>query len=268
MKKDNQPILIIDSGLGGINISNQLHCLLPQETIINLADTKHVPYSNKQPRDILNYVNHFIKAIKHYQPKLIVLACNTIDALAGDKIASTFPNIPVMRIIDITSKKVASRSVNKTIGVFATPHTIDSQSYALSVGLYLDNSTIYGISCDELAGLIEQQDFKNPELKAEIAAASELSCDTIVLGCTHFTLVDHMFKKQYPQAIVVDSSKCLIDACINKVKLLNLDYNLEEKGSFKVIVNDIDSDKMAIIKKITNEDNLDVVLGNEDFISE
>ena len=75
-------------------------------------------------------------------------------------------------------------------------------------------------------------------------------------------------KKQYPQAVVVDSSKCLIDACINKVKLLNLDYNLEEKGSFKVIVNDIDSDKLAIIKKITNEDNLDVVLGNEDFISE
>lgn len=267
MKKDNQPILIIDSGLGGINIATKLHELCPQEDVICLADLLHVPYSEQNIKTINHSINHFIKAINYYQPKMVIIACNTLDALGGDKIDASCPQTTLMRIINTCAKTVKAVCVNKEIAVFATPHTIEAQAYALAIGLYVDQANIYGISCEHLAGLIEAQDFKNPEMKDEIQLASELGCDTIVLGCTHYSLVKHMFQKAYPQASIVDSSDCVLQASINKLKILNLDYTLPKTGDFKVIVNHLCNEQLAIIKNITTDDVM-IVSANEDFICE
>lgn len=246
-----KPIVVLDSGIGGINIAKVLSKKLDQENIIALSDIAYMPYGDLNQRELISRVNYLLKIIDGLDPKAIVIGCNTIDSVCGDKIIASFPTIPVYRIIKESARIASSMTHNKNIAVFATPLTIENQDYVKYLSLYTQDTNIYGIMCDELAKLIENQDFSNPNLDVEIKMAQELDCDTIILGCTHYSLVMNKFKKFYPQATIIDSALCLVDLVAKKIPILNLDKNYKTyKGSLTILTTSASVPTLNTIDKI------------------
>lgn len=255
--KKNQPIVIIDSGIGGINIAKQLSMKLENEHIIAISDNLYMPYGLLTRREIIRRINYLLKTIRTLDPKAIVIGCNTIDAICGEKLVSEFPGISVFRVIKESAKVAAKTTKNNNIAVFATPATTDSQIYMQMLALYKNNLNVYGICCDELASLIEAEDFKNKTIDEEVKLATDLDCDTLILGCTHYNLIINKFAKYYPNAAIIDSADQLCNLVCEKMPILNakLQYQLI-KPQFEVYLTKVDKQVKTHLEKM---------LGNIDY---
>ena len=92
------PIGIFDSGLGGITVLRALYRQLPQESIIYFADTARLPYGNRTPEELIQYVREIITWMEAQGVKMVVMACNSSSAVALDAVRSEFKT-PVLGLI-------------------------------------------------------------------------------------------------------------------------------------------------------------------------
>src|SRR5580658_8641297 len=98
--KQNDPIAVLDSGLGGLTVLNALRRTLPAEDLLYFGDTAHLPYGNKSPAAVTRFVREIIQFLLPHNPKHVVIACNTATALALPTIAREFPELSITGVID------------------------------------------------------------------------------------------------------------------------------------------------------------------------
>ena len=258
MDKLNNPIIVIDSGIGAVNIAQKLHEKLKNENIISISDTLYMPYGNLDLRKIKNRINKLIKYIEdNYNPKLIVIGCNTIDSICGDLLVNAFGN-KVISIIKSASQDAINVSKTKNIGLFGTINTIESQKYMYQLIQLGNNINLLGVGCDNLAQLIEKKDFKNKLIDEEISVLQNEKIDTIILGCTHYSLIINKFKKYYEKQHIIDSSEAIVEQTIKKVNKIN-DYKTSHKeGSLKIFATKLTEEFLNNSHKITNNQEIEI----------
>ncbi len=230
----DRPIVVIDSGIGGLGVAKKLAELKPVENIIFFADYEFMPLGNKNEKIISRRIVKIIAKIKKLEPKAVILACNTLDALAGDKLEAQLGNIPFYRTIDSTAREAVKVSRSKEIGLLATTNTIESQRYIYSMLSTNPTTHLIGVECPNLAYAIETGNELKKICSEEIAPLSEFNVDTIILGCTHYSAVIPMIKKQYPNVNIVDSSEILLNSFIKELEN-KLQFNVANKPLFRVI---------------------------------
>ena len=98
---DNRPVGLLDSGVGGLTIWRATKSLLPQESLIFLADSGHVPYGEKEPAEIRDLTSRIVRFLQRYDVKLIVVACNTATVHALDHLRETFPEIEFVGVVPV-----------------------------------------------------------------------------------------------------------------------------------------------------------------------
>lgn len=209
----DRPIVLVDSGEGGLNVLDKLSQKFPIENFVYFCDNDFLPYGTKDPRLLKRRVSKIIKKLKILKPKALVVACNTLDAVAGEQFQASFPGIPVYRVIDITAKKALDVSKKKNIAVLATKNTVESQKYALS--MLTKNLNLYAVECLNLATAIENNEDVEEVLDREIQPLEGVEFDTLILGCTHYYVVKPMIEKKWKTIEVVDSSEILIQSVVN-----------------------------------------------------
>ncbi len=96
---DSRPIGIFDSGIGGTTVFKEIRKLLSNENIIYFGDTARVPYGSKTEEEIIRFSLDALKFFIEKDVKLLVLACNTVTAIASDEILSRV-NFPVVGVIE------------------------------------------------------------------------------------------------------------------------------------------------------------------------
>ena len=209
---DRQPIVFLDSGIGGIPYCTNFLLRNPDETIIYLADRLNFPYGVKARHEIerilLNLVEHIIEKAA---PKLLVIACNTAAISALDILRKTFSSLPFVGTVPAV-KSAVNASKTKNIAVLGTGRTVDD-AYIAELACRCDpDVTIHGIAADELVEFVEKQlDIAAPEEKIDIVRgylerARSLSADALVLGCTHFLYLAAEFRSAAaPDIQVFDS---------------------------------------------------------------
>ncbi len=218
----------MDSGVGGISVLKHIHALLPFEDLIYFADSKHAPYGNKTPAEIIARCMEIADFLLQKDVKALVVACNTATAAAIDELRETF-NIPIIGM-EPAVKPAAEASKNGVIGVLATVGTLKSAQFAALLESYGRNVKVVTQACVGLVECIERGELDTPETKALIrqytAPLLAEGADTIVLGCTHYPFV-----KQVIQEIVGQDSNqkhiTLIDTGAAVAKQLK--RQLEEK---------------------------------------
>jgi len=213
-KVNNAPIGVFDSGIGGLTVLDNLIDTFPGEKFIYVADTKRCPYGEKTSRELEQIVAGVIKYFESLEVKMIVIACNTATANSY-KIKS---NIPIIRIIEPTAKRALEVYKNK-IAVLATDNTILSGSY----NKYLGDKMI-GVKASPFVRIIEagsEMQSDSQQIIRDILNPIIGKVDTVILGCTHFGLIEPIIKDIMGNVQIVDSSKSLA----NDVKL-----NLETLG--------------------------------------
>lgn len=206
------PIGVFDSGVGGLTVLNALQKQLPQESFLYLGDTARLPYGTKSSETVIRYARQAIQLLIKRGVKLIVLACNTVSALALEVLQQEFPDIPILGVIKPGALAACEASSNGHIAVIATEATVNAGSYQEAIKKLCPDATVITQSCNLFVALAEEGWLEGLIVEA---VAERYLCplllqhpDCLVLGCTHFPVLIKAIQKVAGDEIsIVDSAK-------------------------------------------------------------
>ena len=190
--KQDAPIGVFDSGVGGLTVVKEIMSALPAESIVYYGDTARVPYGNKSAETITAYSRQIAKFLMTQGVKAIVVACNTISALALETIKAEF-NVPLIGVVKPGAKMAAQATENRRIGIIATEGTISSGIYETFLKATNPEVEVFGKACPLFVHLAEEGWLEDEVTKQVaqryLAELKEKQVDTLVLGCTHYPLL-------------------------------------------------------------------------------
>jgi glutamate racemase len=209
----SNPIGVFDSGVGGLTVVRALMERLPFENITYFGDTARVPYGVKSVETISGYAAQITEFLLKQNVKLLVVACNTIAAVAGQAVRDLSP-VPVLDVIDAGARRAAAETQSGHVGVIGTPATINSNAYARAIHHYNPQVRIYSQACPLFVPLVEEGWLDHPvtRLTAQeyLKPVQAEHIDTLVLGCTHYPLLKPLFEQLLGPAIrLVDSAEAM-----------------------------------------------------------
>ena len=193
---DSRPILIFDSGVGGLSVLAEIRRLLPGAPIVYAADSAGFPYGTRSAAEIAVRVPALLgRLAERYAPSLIVIACNTASTIALDAVRAAL-DLPIVGTVPAI-KPAAALSKTRAIGVLGTDATIVQPYVDRLAAEFAADCTIVRHGSAELVELTEARLRGEPTDPAAFARilGGLLSrpggdrVDTIVLACTHFPLV-------------------------------------------------------------------------------
>ncbi len=213
--------VFLDSGTGGIPYLTLLKQLAPQANCVYVADTKNFPYGQKEHNQIVQCVTEVVeKIVKKFEPKVIVIACNTISVNALGILREIFPDVFFVGTVPAI-KLAASVTKNKCIGLLATNSTINNP-YNLELKEHFAKDCKLVLRADpDLISFVEHKSFtasKEERLKAIMPAVDffrKEGADTIILGCTHFlNLKEDFIEACGSDIMVVDSMQGVVNRAL------------------------------------------------------
>lgn len=192
---DERAIGVLDSGIGGLTSAKVLEEILPREDIIYFGDSRRMPYGGHTREEICEMSLQGAAFLDSFNVKAILLACGTISSNAVDTLRANFKT-PFIGVVDAACSAAAKYTKTKKIGVIATPATIASGVYERGLGALDGEIRVLTHACPGFACMVEQGHFRVGDSVAESEVARELSCfpssgiDTLLLGCTHYPLLE------------------------------------------------------------------------------
>ncbi len=214
---------IFDSGHGGLTIVRALVERFPHIPFVYLGDHAHVPYGDRTSDEIVSLTRHGVDALFRHGCKLVLLGCNTATCVAARTLqqhwlpVSGWQGHNVLGIVAptveaatqtpwaVTEPQYPQKYNTDTVAVFGTTRTIASHAYPEEIRKRCPKVTVVQQTCSELAGAIERA---APE--AELDALVERGVAALlaqtggspphraILGCTHYPLVEHLFRRHLP----------------------------------------------------------------------
>lgn len=216
----NLPIGVFDSGVGGLTVVRALMERLPFENIIYFGDTARVPYGIKSVDIIEQFTAEITDFLLARGVKLLIIACNTMAAVAQEIVKTQADKfgVPVIDVIAAGADAAAHLSRSGHIGVIGTPTTINSNAYAQRIHAASPHARVYSQACPLFVPLVEEgwldhqvtrltaQEYLRPVLAENI--------DTLVLGCTHYPLLKPLLLEitDNQQITLVDSALTVAEA--------------------------------------------------------
>lgn len=215
MPPSTSPIVVLDSGLGGLTVARALRAALPLEDIVYFGDTARLPYGSKAPATIQTFVRQIIAYLRPLNPKHVVIACNTATALALPAIRANFPELSVSGVIEPGAKAAVVAAGAKpvpTIGILATEATVRSRAYPNAVHRRRQHARVIQQPAPLLVPIIEEgRALDDPlvrlALKQYLQPMVNHRMDVLVLGCTHYPVLAPLIERMLGQTIrVIDSA--------------------------------------------------------------
>jgi glutamate racemase len=227
----SSPIIVLDSGLGGLTVVGALRKVLPGEDIVYFGDTARLPYGSKTAATVTGFVQQIIAYLRPHDPKHVVIACNTATALSLPAVRAAFPGLTISGVIEPGAKAATAAAGTKqvpTIAILATEATIRSKAYERAVHRRRLHARMLLRPAPLLVPIIEEgrgpadplvklalQQYLEPLLKHHM--------DVLVLGCTHYPVYKELISKIVGKAVkVIDSGEQCADDVARRLKAAGL----------------------------------------------
>ena len=202
----------LDSGTGGIPYMLSLKEKVPNATCVYLGDTAHFPYGQKTQKEVTDAASEAVGLIqKKWSPKTLIVACNTISVTALDGLRARFPSLPIVGTVPAI-KLAAKVTKNKRVGLLATNATVNHPYSQKLIEDFASDCAVFKRGDPDLIEFIEKKLFtaSREERMAAVRPAVDYfaanDCDTIILGCTHFThIADDIHAAAGDKVRVIDS---------------------------------------------------------------
>lgn len=191
---DNRPIGVFDSGVGGLTTVRRMHEIMPNENIIFFGDTGRVPYGTRSAETITRYTRQDAAFLRTFDIKAIVVACNTVSAVALETVAAEM-DVPMIGVVWPACRKALAVTKTGRIGVIGTPATVRSGVYERFLHRARPDLEIFTQACPLFVPLVENGRVRRGDIVIETVAAEYLAglkaqnIDTLILGCTHYPLL-------------------------------------------------------------------------------
>lgn len=204
-----RPIAIIDSGVGGLTVAKEVMRQLPYEEIVYLGDTARCPYGPRPSEEVQLFTWQMTHFLLRKNIKMLVIACNTATAVVLDQIRDELP-IPVIGVIYPGARAALKHSRNYNIGVIGTEGTVKSGAYELALKSINRRVHVRSHACPKFVPLVESGEYDGPVAKKIVAEALQpminKGLDTLILGCTHYPLLEPLIKNVMGNEVKVISS--------------------------------------------------------------
>lgn len=210
------PIVVLDSGLGGLTVARALRAALPYDDLLYFGDTARLPYGTKSAATITSFVHQIITYLLPRNPKHVVIACNTATAVALPAIRAAFPTVPISGVIEPGSRAaVAAAGSKKTpvIGIIATEATIRSKAYEKAIHRRRHHARLLLRPTPLLVPIIEEGRRDDDPLvvlavEQYLRPFLQRGLDVLVLGCTHYPMLKTLIERTVGNSVgVIDSAE-------------------------------------------------------------
>ena len=206
-RSSSRAIGVFDSGVGGLSVLHHIRQTLPDERLIYVADSGHVPYGDKSPAYIEQRSHQLTRFLIEQGADAIVIACNTATAAAVASLRNQF-SISIVGMEPAVKPAVAATK-NGVVGVLATIGTLESARFAALLERYGGEVEIITQGCPGLVEKVEQGELNSPQtrklLEQFIAPLLARGADTLILGCTHYPFLVPLIRE------IVGNDLVLID---------------------------------------------------------
>ena len=192
---DKRPIGIFDSGVGGLTVAHEVFKLLPQENVVYFGDVGRTPYGGRSKEIITNFTRQDLTFLIEQNVKFIICACNTVSAVALDELQKDY-KMEMIGVIEPGAKAAVEKTKNGRIGVIGTQATINSNAYARVIHQIDTKAKVFSLACPLFVPLVEEGyiDKEATHLIARdyLQTMLDVDIDTLVLGCTHYPLLNEV----------------------------------------------------------------------------
>lgn len=154
MAERTAPVGVMDSGVGGLSVLAEIQRLLPNESLLYVADSGHVPYGEKSPDYIRQRLRHIAGFFHEQGAKAMVLACNTATVAAVADLRELYPDWPLVGM-EPAVKPAAAATRSGVVGVLATTGTLQSAKFAALLDRFANDVRVITQPCPGLVERIE-----------------------------------------------------------------------------------------------------------------
>lgn len=222
---------IFDSGYGGLTVMKEIVKALPQYDYFYLGDNARAPYGNRSKETVIQFTDEAIKFLFAQGARLIVIACFTASAVALRELQekylrnpeSKFRDRKILGVVRPLVEKAAATTKFGRIGVTGTRATIQSKAFEIELSNQKSGLRISAQACPLLVPLIEEHWHTKPEarmiLKKYLRPLKSCNPDTLILGCTHYSLMINEFERiMGKKTTVLDSGKIVAESLTHYLK--------------------------------------------------
>jgi len=206
---DNRPIGVFDSGLGGLTAVRQIMDVLPGEDIIYFGDTGRVPYGNRSRETIIRYTKDDIEFLLKHNIKLILAACGTASSVALPFLKDKY-GIKIMGVLESACEEAVASTKNGKIGVIGTKGTVASGKYAEILNSLNPKLKVFSKACPMFVPLVEngyaESEAARLIAKDYLLSLKEEKVDTLILGCTHYPLLERVISDIMGDEVILINS--------------------------------------------------------------
>ncbi len=241
------PIVVLDSGLGGLTVVRAVRELLPHDDIIYFGDTARLPYGSKSAATVTTFVTQIIAYLKPLAPKHVVIACNTATALALPSVRGEFPELSISGVIEPGARaavEAAGAKEQPVIGIIATEATVRSKAYERAIHRRRHHAKLLLRPTPLLVPIIEEgRDARDTlvrlALRQYLQPMVDRGIDVLLLGCTHYPLLKGLIARMVgPKVSVIDSAQACAEDVQRRLRSAGLLRSSTTGGAMKCFVTD------------------------------
>ena len=228
-----KPILVFDSGIGGLTVLRELRVLMPERNFVYVADDAGFPYGNwAEPELRVRIIELFGRLLEELQPEITVIACNTAFTLVGADLRAAFPGHTFVGTVPAI-KPAAERTRSGLISVLATPGTVKRAYTRDLIQSFASQCHVRLVGSVDLARMAEAyirgEAVADADVMAEIGQCFHeedgRKTDIVVLACTHYPFMGNVFRRLAPWPVDwIDPAEAIARQAR---RLVPLDENLQ-----------------------------------------
>lgn len=201
-----KPVLVFDSGIGGLTVLREARVLMPERGFVYAADDAAFPYGSWEEGALQERIlSLFEKLLAEHQPEICVIACNTAFTLAGAALREKFPKMTFVGTVPAI-KPAAERTRSGLVSVLATPGTVKRAYTRDLIQSFATQCHVRLVGSENLARMAESyirgEPISDDAVFAEIAPCfvekDSDKTDIVVLACTHYPFMANLFRRLAP----------------------------------------------------------------------
>ncbi|PXA90616.1 glutamate racemase [Caulobacter sp. D4A] len=228
-KNESKPVLMFDSGIGGLTVLREARVLIPERGFIYVADDAGFPYGDwEEPALRERIITLFAKLLDDYDPEVCVISCNTAFTLVGAELRETFPKMTFVGTVPAI-KPAAERTRSGLVSVLATPGTVKRAYTRDLIQSFATQCHVRLVGSQNLARMAEAyirgETISDEAVLAEISPCfvekDDRKTDIVVLACTHYPFMANVFRRLAPWPVDwLDPAEAIARQARRKVPLI------------------------------------------------
>jgi glutamate racemase len=245
--RNEAPIGVFDSGLGGLTVLKALAARLPREDFVYVADTARTPYGTRSAQTIKNYTHACAPVLRDQRVKLLVVSSHTISAVSMDGLAGEL-FVPAIGAVLPAARAALAASAGKRIGVLASAGTVRSGAYPRTIAALDAQAAVFVQAAPVLVALADEgfcdDETARLAVHAYLAPLLAHDIDALVLGSANFAVFEALISRELAALSgrpipVIDSAPAIAEELASALQTRQYETARDDPGKLRIIVTDL-----------------------------